>query len=509
MNISKALLKGSTLRFLTLVSNIGIGFYMMPFLIHNLGDVQYGIWILVGTIVGFYGLLDFGMGAAVIRFIVRAMHGKEKNEVNRALSNAVFLFSGIGLLSLIITVAVIFFVPMIMGNDENVLLVQTIVAILGIKVAIVFPFTTFRGVLTSKYRFDLLSYIQLASLLMRTAVIIYFISDGAGIMSLAIIMATASLFESFAIILMAKKLMPELRVSRSLINIGILKEYFHYGKYTYISAIADKLRFSIDDFVVAGIIGLAAVTHYTIAVTLLKYFTQTMGSIFGVIAPVLNKYHKLEQWDKLRNVFKAVTELTSIAAILFGGLLITLGEQFISIWMGDEYDDVYPAIVILTVAAVVAGAQRPSVAILYAIAKHKYYANITIIEAFANLVLSIVLASKIGIYGVALGTAIPLLVSKLIFQPAYTCKQLDISLKSYYYSISKFFVSGFLMFFIMYILINNIEVVSYFDLLVIGALETIVYVVISIRFLISDNATAYLKNVVPGRAAFLLRNVPG
>ena len=50
---------------------------------------------------------------------------------------------------------------------------------------------------------------------------------------------------------------------------------------SHITTIAGKIRFSIDDLVVAAYVGVGVVTHYTIAVALIGYFSQAMESILG------------------------------------------------------------------------------------------------------------------------------------------------------------------------------------------------------------------------------------
>ena len=48
----------------TLVS----GLVVTPIIVGALGTEQFGIWALIGSILGFIGLLDFGIGPSVIRF---------------------------------------------------------------------------------------------------------------------------------------------------------------------------------------------------------------------------------------------------------------------------------------------------------------------------------------------------------------------------------------------------------------------------------------------------------
>ena len=45
--------------------NVIIGFVLTPFIIRSLGKTGYGIWTLVCSFVGYYGLLNLGVGSAI------------------------------------------------------------------------------------------------------------------------------------------------------------------------------------------------------------------------------------------------------------------------------------------------------------------------------------------------------------------------------------------------------------------------------------------------------------
>ena len=53
---------GSVLRVLTLLVGALISFWMMPFIVGTLGDRLSGLWALLGALIGYYGLLDLGLG---------------------------------------------------------------------------------------------------------------------------------------------------------------------------------------------------------------------------------------------------------------------------------------------------------------------------------------------------------------------------------------------------------------------------------------------------------------
>ncbi|NCC65237.1 MAG: hypothetical protein EOM15_11340, partial [Spirochaetia bacterium] len=43
-----------------------ISFWLIPFIINNLGQTIYGLWTLSFSIIGFFSLLDFGFGLGVV-----------------------------------------------------------------------------------------------------------------------------------------------------------------------------------------------------------------------------------------------------------------------------------------------------------------------------------------------------------------------------------------------------------------------------------------------------------
>ena len=506
---AKKLFNSSISRLVVLVANIGIGLFMLPFLVHTLGDEHYGLWVLVGSVIAFYNLMDFGMANAMQRFLIRAMHGEDIDDVNIALSTSFILSAGIGILSLLVTFVIITLAPLFAASESNVLLFQITIGIMGVKVTTQLPLFAFYGVLVSKYRYDIISYVQLGSLILRTLLIVYFVKNGYGIVAIAVISSLADIAGSLLIIFYAKQFASGIKVSPSSFSLVKLKEYFHFGKYIYVLMIARKIRFSLDEIVVGAVVGLGAVTHYAIAGALIQYFSVLIGSVIGVITPSFNKYHKLGQWENLREIFLVTTEIATYASFFIGGLLITLGQPFIAIWVGDEYRDVYLVLLILCISSIFMNAQNPNLIVIIAIAKHKYYAKILGVEAIANLGISLLLGYYIGIYGVALGTMIPSLFNSLILQPAYCCKQLNIPYRDCYMILVKGVILGFFVFLPGYYISLNINIESYIALIVYGAVAAFIYGVCCFRFFLSNKTTSYIIKSLPNNIAPFVKLLAG
>jgi O-antigen/teichoic acid export membrane protein len=109
-----------------------------------------------------------------------------------------------------------------------------------------------------------------------------------------------------------------------------------------------------------------------------------------------------------------------------------LGKSIIELWVGKKYvAQGYPVLLILTIPYTLMLVQSASGRILFGMGKHGKLAVVTLIEGAANLVLSILLVRPFGIIGDAIGIAIPLAGTFLLFMPFHLCSRLGIRVTTY------------------------------------------------------------------------------
>src|SRR5690242_1464671 len=82
-----------------------VGFFLAPFVVHHLGNITYGVWILITSLVSYMGLLDLGMRGAVTRFVSKGAAQQSDQEANEAVSGALWIRLWLG--AAIVVVAVL------------------------------------------------------------------------------------------------------------------------------------------------------------------------------------------------------------------------------------------------------------------------------------------------------------------------------------------------------------------------------------------------------------------
>ena len=70
---------------------------LTPIIIYYIGIAEYGVYILVGALTGYFSLLDLGIGTSVVKFIAQYHAKGEKEKVNEIVNTAYFLFLGVGI----------------------------------------------------------------------------------------------------------------------------------------------------------------------------------------------------------------------------------------------------------------------------------------------------------------------------------------------------------------------------------------------------------------------------
>jgi O-antigen/teichoic acid export membrane protein len=156
-----------------------------------------------------------------------------------------------------------------------------------------------------------------------------------------------------------------------------------------------------------------------------------VASGMTVLTPRFALLEGRQDHQEMKRLF--LLSLKVSATLSFGCCLgaFLFGKQVIFFWVGPEFGASVLVLWILAGSFSIALAQTPGIGLMYALNKHKWYALVTILEGFANLALSIYLARRLGLVGVALGTAIPMVIVKLFVQPVYVSRIVSIKLYEY------------------------------------------------------------------------------
>lgn len=474
-SFSKRLAFGSILGVSNHLANLIVALFLMPFVVYSLGDRMYGFWTLAGSFIGYYGLLDFGLSSAVSRFIAGAIGAGKKEDCNRIINNAFLIYFGMGLAAFVISLVLAGCAPFFFSDPAEASLFWKIILILGINVAIGFPIKVFKGILHAQLDFEIISALRFVSLILRTVLIVFVLLKGYKILALALVTFLSGLPEYLLYVHYARKSLPDFRFDARCWNRGTATSLFSYSSHTFIAQMADELRFNIDSIVISAFVGLAAVTHYRIASVLVMHFITLITTITGVLQPFFSRLEGEENSEKIRKTLFFASKISVSVSSFIGFGLIAWGKPFIERWMGPQYLDAYPCLVILVLGITIDLWQAPTVNLLYGISMHRFYSLFNTLEAVFNVLLSLLLVRKFGIVGVAIGTFIPMTIMKLVIQPIYACRVSGIRYGEYVKKLGHTILVASVSLILPFLITVRFAVPEYLGLFAVGIASMFVY----------------------------------
>ena len=434
-----------------------VAFIVSPIMVKQLGDETYGIWVLIVSISSYFTVLDFGINTAIVRYISKYTAVKDYQNARKIYSASFVIFILLSFLVLIpIAVIGLYFKEFFNIESFSSNYLYFVLLIVGVDMAINLIFGVLSGTLRGLHNFLELNIIMIAVTLVKNCVLVYLLFNGYSLQALAILLVSSSVIKYAFQYAFIKKRHKFLTVNFSSIDKPTLQLIFNYSVYSFLIAVALKILFSTDSIVIGALVSVESVTLYAIPAMIVENLQKIIWAVVVVLIPIISAKEAEGSTKNNGQLYILGTKYTLLFCSPLIIVLVIAGDDFIRIWMGDAYMEPSSKVLnILLVGYVFGLSQLMAQGILKGISKHKTLAIIFCIQAVANLGLSILLAPSYGIYGVAFGTALPLLISNVFIVPYFTCKELKLGYVSY---ISNSILKPMAPIFIVFIFVESFDI---------------------------------------------------
>jgi len=413
--------------------NILVGVFLSPFILHRLGDTAFGLWVLIFSLTGYYGVFDFGIRSSIIRYVSKYTATHDIDEVSGLINTAFFTYSCVGILSFLITLAGCVFIDRIFKIPPAFhATAQWLLFIVGTSVAIGFPMGVFGGMLEGLQKFYINNWVNIGFTgILRTILIVVYLNRGYGLLTVALITVGLPIVSAVVRAVVALHTLP-IKFRWKYIDRNSFRHMANYSGITFMIIIAGRLRFKTDAVVIGTLLSSAAITYFYAGSRLVDYAGELVSSLAQIFVPMSSQSDAAGNINRLRKIFVVGNRACAFTILPITTFFIILGKSIIEVWLGKRYvAQAYPVLLTLIIPHTIMLMQGASSRILFGMSKHGKLAIVTLIEGVANLVLSIALVRPLGIWGDALGTAIPLLGTFVFFMPWHLCSRLGVRMGTY------------------------------------------------------------------------------
>ncbi|MEZ4820964.1 MAG: oligosaccharide flippase family protein [Ignavibacteria bacterium] len=239
---------------------------LTPYIISEIGEVQFGLYALVIGFIGIFSLFDLSISSSFVVFISRYFVKKDFVNLNKYINTGLFFYIIFSLL--IVGVGYLFTVPILSRLNIPPELFDTSVKIFYIGLAIFFvsnAFSVFSSVLITLQKMYITSLIGLFAGVINLSGTIILLSMGYGLEGIIWIQLVIALFSNILYIFFAKRSLPEIRIGIRHIEKNPVKEMVKFGSQMQISKLASFASEKYDEFLLAYFSVLNNVTYFNIA----------------------------------------------------------------------------------------------------------------------------------------------------------------------------------------------------------------------------------------------------
>ena len=417
-----------------MVATMLTGFVVAPYLLHHLNTAVYGIWILIASMSGYFGLLDLGVRGSVGRYIAYYRARNEQHQINATLSTAITILSGVALLTLLATwVVLAVFFHLFEVPPEYVATTRLAIIIMGVNLAITFPVSVFDGVLWGYERFDLINIIDIPTAIARMVLTFWLVKGPQDILLLAWITLGYTVANELVKMLLCFRLDRQLRVNVKLFDRKQAQQLYGYGLWQFLLQISRQIGGQVGPLIVGGVIGVATVTPFAFASRLIAYASQFMVAATGVLTPLATVLHAQADGEGERRLFMEGGKwCTAFATYITLGMLL-LGGPLLHLWVRDPTvaSEAAAILMVVTLGEMLAMSQWLTYSIILGKARHRALALASLVEGIIAVAGGALAASRWGVMGVAVVFAAAAFACRGVFQVVYSCGVVQVGVLRY------------------------------------------------------------------------------
>jgi O-antigen/teichoic acid export membrane protein len=416
---------------------VAYGLVITPIIVRALDTELYGVWSFVNGLLMYSDLLYVGLGSALIKYVAQHRANDDQAGMNRLVSVVTGIYGVLGIVCFAVMAAMSFVVPHAFAeplSTEAARTASVTCVLLGAQLFFVFIGSAFAGLISGHERYDLVNVVAIATVAMRFVAIPLILASGQDpLLRLAVLTSSMAAIHMVMLAAIAYRLVPGLSVRLVRCRRDELRMLYGFGLPSFFILLSVRLVSFSDTTIVGIMLGASSVAIYALPLQLMEYARTTVGGFTSVLLPRLTVLTTRGDAASLREAYLSTTRIACFLTAWLAATVMTVGPSFLNRWVGETFGA--PAQWVLVFLAIAAFGQVLSthapLGFYQAMHLVAFPAKVLMVEAALNLGLSIWLAPRLGITGVALATALPALLISGIVLPAYLCRQLGVSVRTF------------------------------------------------------------------------------
>jgi O-antigen/teichoic acid export membrane protein len=447
---------GAALSYFNILLTNVLGLLITPFIIHSLGSSEYGLYTMIGALVGYMSVLDFGLNNTIIRFVAKYRAVDDKKGEENFLAHSFIIYIVISVAIVILGLILVPQLQNIYGNNltpEQLEKAKLMMLILIFNLAISLPGGAFGGICNGYEEFILPKIVSIVKYVFRCVLIVVILFYGGDSISMVILDTLLNLMIiGINIYIVFRKL--NVKIHLHLFDSGLFKKILGFSVWLFIFALVHQLRWQFGQLILGVYFTTSVVAIYAVGITLGNYYGAFSSAIESVFLPramqvTVNKVPSHE----LTNLFIKISRIILLILLYILGAFVLVGEDFVYFWVGEQFSAAYYYALIIMIGLTPTLSQGFANNILEAKNLLAFRGRVILTLTIIGVLCSFYFAKNYGVAAMVLVTVFFILLERIILIPYYI-KRANLDMMRYYKEISPLFF-GLVVILSSFLLINN------------------------------------------------------
>ena len=323
---------------------------LLPFIIHRLGESEYGIYILAWSVYAMLELIQSGISSALVKYSAEFFERNQMEDINKLLTSACVLTGSWGLAGGLLVIGAVNLFPglLAMVNADAVSQLRFACNAIAVMMILIFPLMPFAGILYALQRYDLFAFINTLLVYLRVAGIIgWFLMVGPSLKALIIFTAASVLAANLIFLPLAFRKVPTLHIKISHFSFRHVKMLLKFGTMVLLTSLCILVNTSGVNWLMGILVSTSFVGVMAIILKPPQLMTEIIGAMSITVMPATSKYAALKDEKMLRELFVRGTRYMALVAALCWIVIFLMTRPVLKLWMGPEYAYLSPYGIIL------------------------------------------------------------------------------------------------------------------------------------------------------------------
>lgn len=309
-----------------------------PVFLHYIGTEAYGIYALAAVFLGLLGVLESGLGLAVMKYVPEHIARRENDAVVRLVRAGLAFYGLIGIVGAVASTAIgIFFVQSLFDVSPELASDARLAFVLaGVAFLLTMLTSIFGAVLGSLQRFDLATKAGITATTGATAVSVVLLMLGLGLTAVMVSVVLRPMFGLVLFARAARRSLPGLPVTPKW-HVGMLRRLISFSAYAFIGNISGLVLFQLDKVALGVFSSAALVTFYVVPGALAQRLHSVAASLTSVALPTASDLLARGDRQRVQVLYGRATWLTALSLVSVGTPAVVFASDILEHWVGAPF----------------------------------------------------------------------------------------------------------------------------------------------------------------------------